>query len=109
VIDRGDIVLVALPGDYGKPRPALVVQADIGSDLPSVVLCPLTTTIRIDLPEFRLSVEPGPSNGLRQRSQVMVEKLVSLPRAKVREVIGKLDASSMEDVTSALAVLLGIV
>ncbi|MHB8211101.1 MAG: type II toxin-antitoxin system PemK/MazF family toxin [Acidithiobacillus sp.] len=30
-MNRGAVVVVALQGDYGKPRPALVVQSDMFS------------------------------------------------------------------------------
>lgn len=66
--NRGDIVLVALGGDYGKPRPVLIVQSDLVADLPSVVACPLTTMVRSELSELRLTVLPTSGNGLREMS-----------------------------------------
>jgi mRNA interferase MazF len=39
---RGDLVTVSLPGDYGKPRTALVIQSDLLNELDSVVFCPVT-------------------------------------------------------------------
>lgn len=107
MIQRGDLVLVALQGDYGKPRPALVIQAAIGADLPSIVLCPLTTTMRPET-QFRLTIEPSAETGLRVRSQVMVEKVVSISRSKIRGPIGAVDEERLAEATRALAVLLGI-
>lgn len=107
--DRGLLVLVALPGDYGKPRPAVVVQSLAGNDLPSVVVCPLTTTVRPDLPAFRLTIEPSTDNGLRELSQVIIEKPVAIPRERLRATIGKLSDQQMLAVTSSLALLLEIV
>jgi mRNA interferase MazF len=106
---RGSLVLVALPGDYGKPRPAVVIQSSAGSDLPSIVVCPLTTTIRPDLPAFRLTIEPSPDNGLQEPSQVMIDKPVTVPRERLRAIIGHLSEQHMASVTSALALLLDIV
>ncbi|EKZ6383129.1 type II toxin-antitoxin system PemK/MazF family toxin [Klebsiella pneumoniae] len=71
---------VSLQGDYGKPRPALIVQSDLLTDLESVVLCPVTSDLRNAA--FRVTVEPNPANGLRALSQVMVDKLSTLPRTK---------------------------
>lgn len=34
---RGDVVTVVLPGAFGKPRPALVIQSDLFADHPSVL------------------------------------------------------------------------
>ena len=88
-MQRGDLVTVSLQGDYGKPRPALIVQSDLLTDLESVVLCPVTSDLRNAA--FRVTVEPNPANGLRALSQVMVDKLSTLPRTKISEPFGRLD------------------
>ncbi|MGY9040082.1 MAG: type II toxin-antitoxin system PemK/MazF family toxin, partial [Rhodobacterales bacterium] len=72
-VRRGDLVTVALQGDYGKPRPALVIQADQFADLGSVVILPITSTL-VDAPLLRPTVEPTPENGLRKASQIMLDK-----------------------------------
>jgi mRNA interferase MazF len=59
---RGQFAVVATSGDYGKPRPALIVQSELFAELPSVVICPLTTTLRNDADQFRLEVEPSERN-----------------------------------------------
>src|SRR5580704_11471006 len=89
VMRRGQFVTVAAPGDYGKPRPALVVQSDLFAELPSVVICPLTTTIRTDAGLFRLDVEPSPRNGLQQSSQIAIDKITVVPIAKIGAVLGE--------------------
>ncbi len=76
---RGDLVTVVTSGDYGKPRPALIVQADAYAEHPSVTLLPLTRELH-DLPLLRVTVEPGEGTGLRRRSQVMVHKATTIPR-----------------------------
>ena len=106
-IRRGDIVVVALSGDYGKPRPALVVQSDIYGELPSVTLLRLTSELR-NWPAFRVTVEPNRDNGLRLRSQVMIDKSVSAPREKIGQRLGHLDAPTMAVVDAALACFLGL-
>lgn len=72
-MQRGDLVPVSLQGCYGKPRPALVVQSNMLSDLDSIVLCPVTSELRNAM--FRVTVEPNPENSLRTLSQVMVGKI----------------------------------
>ncbi len=108
-MQRGQFVTIAVPGDYGKPRPALVVQNDLFAELPSVVVCPLTTTVRSDADLFRLDVEPSSGNGLRRPSQIAVDKITVVPAAKVGEVMGKADEALLLRVNRALALFLSIV
>ncbi|WP_308918170.1 type II toxin-antitoxin system PemK/MazF family toxin [Jannaschia sp. LMIT008] len=104
---RGDIVAAALPGDYGKPRPVLIVQSDTFLDCPSVTVLPLTSAIR-DVDLTRQRVGPGPQNGLRLPSDVMIDKPVTIPRGKIGPRIGRLDAATLLEVDRRLAVFLGI-
>lgn len=105
---RGDVVTVAIQGDYGKPRPALVVQSDLFNDThPSVTLLPLTSTI-VDAPLFRLTLDPDRDNGLTRVSQVMIDKALTLPRDKVGKPIGRLGEEVMIRVTRAFAMWLGL-
>jgi mRNA interferase MazF len=106
-IRRGDVVTVAMQGDYGKPRPALVVQANAFQMLDSVTVLRLSSDLR-DLPLFRITVDPRPNNGLQRRSQVMVDKAATVPRAKIGQRIGRADAGTMRAVDSALAGFLGL-
>jgi mRNA interferase MazF len=108
-MQRGQFVTVATPGDYGKPRPALVVQSDLFAELPSVVICPLTTTLRSDADLFRLDVEPSPGNGLRQSSQIAIDKITVIPAGKIGGVIGQADDALLLRVNRALALFLSIV
>lgn len=107
MMQRGDLVTVSLQGDYGKPRPALIVQSDLLSDLDSVVLCPVTSALRDA--SFRVTVEPNPANGLRALSQVMVDKLSTLPRAKIGEPFGRLEDKHMKAVDRALLLVVGVI
>ena len=103
---RCALVTIALPGAYGKPRPALIIQSDLFDEHPSITILPVTSELR-DTPLFRVSVEPDASNGLHRRSQVMVDKAQTVPREKVGETFGRLDDTTMLAVTRALAVFLG--
>lgn len=88
---RGDVVTVAAAGDYGKPRPAVVVQTDAFPEShSSVVVCQLTSDI-VNAPDFRVMVEPSDKNGLRAISQIMADKPVTVRRGRIGRSIGRLD------------------
>jgi len=106
-MQRGDLVMVSLQGDYGKPRPALIIQSDLLTDLESIVLCPVTSDLRNAA--FRVTVEPNPANGLHVLSQVMVDKLSTLPRTKISEPFGSLDAERMKAIDRALLLVVGVI
>ena len=85
---RGDVVTVAAAGDYGKPRPAVIVQTDaFPENHASVVVCQLTSEL-VDAPDFRVTVEPTPENGLRLKSQVMADKPVTVRRERIGQKSG---------------------
>ena len=100
---RGTIVVVAARGAYtGKPRPALVVQSDLFNPTHSnIAICPITSDC-VDAPLFRLSLPPGARTGLNSASQVMIDKIVSVPRAAISEEIGECDSRELESVDDGL-------
>ena len=106
---RGDFVTVAMQRDFGKPRPALVVQSDLHAELDSVVVVPVTTDLRSDATFFRLDVEPTPGNGLQKPSQLMVDKVSAVIKGRIRSVIGRADEQTMARVAVALAEFLALV
>ena len=103
---RGDLVTVSLPGNYGKPRPALIIQSDLFDEHPSVTVLPITSELR-DAPLFRITIEPEKENGLRSSSQVMIDKTHTVPSEKLSEPFGKLSDENMIAINRALAVFLG--
>lgn len=105
---RGHLVTIALQGDFGKPRPALVVQSDFFQNHPSVTVLPVASDIR-DTPLFRVLVQPSQENGLRVTSQVMIDKAMTVSIERLGEPIGHLDPNLMLEVDRCLAVFLGIV
>ena len=105
-VKRGDVVTVAMSGDYGKPRPAIVVQSDGFSGTESLLVC-LSTTDRRDFPLYRLPVEPSPTNGLRDPSDVVADKIIAVPRHKLGRVIGALDAEALATLTTMMTALIG--
>lgn len=98
---------IAMQGDYGKPRPALVIQADLYDKHTSVTVLPVTSML-IDAPLLRVTLQPNDANGLAKPSQVMVDKTVTVRREKVGRVLGRIDADTLIEIERLLAVFLGI-
>lgn len=104
---RGKLLTVALQGDYGKPRPAVVIQSDLFDEHPSVTVLPLTSELR-DTPLFRITVEPSPDNGLQRRSQIMIDKIHTVPRTRLGSMLGKLSDDEQVAVNRSLMLFLGL-
>ena len=94
-------------GDFGKPRPALVIQADQFDEHATVTVLPVTTTL-VAAPLLRITIEPGLENGLQKPSQVMVDKAMTIKRDKLGKPFGRIDANVMLEVERCLALFLGI-
>jgi mRNA interferase MazF len=105
---RGDVVTVAAAGDYGKPRPAVIVQTDaLPEDHASVVVCQMTSHYS-EAPDFRVTIEPNEQNGLRVRSQVMADKPVTIRRDRIGRLVGHLDDADVARLNIALAFIMGL-
>lgn len=105
---RGDIVTVAAAGDYGKPRPAVVVQSDAFPEShASVVVCQMTSEL-VEAPAFRITIEPSPENGLRVPSQVMADKPVTIRRERIGRRLGRLTHDEIALLNAALALVMGL-
>lgn len=104
---RGDIVIVSAPGDYGKPRPAVVVQSDSLNAADSVLIALFTSTIA-DAPLYRITKEPAAANGLKAVSQVMADKILAYPRAKCGPAIGRLSGTEMLVLNNMFSVTIGL-
>ena len=105
---RGDLVIVAAAGDYGKPRPAVIVQTDaFPTTHASVVICQLTSEV-VEAPDFRVTIDPSKSNGLRVRSQIKTDKPVTVRRARVGQPVGRLDDRDVARLNAALAFVMGL-
>ena len=104
---RGDLVTVSAPRDYGKPRPAAVIQSDWLTATDSVLVALLTSAL-VATPLYRLTIEPSQLNGLKAPSQVMIDKIVAIPRKKCGSVIGHLNESEPIALNHMLAVIVGI-
>lgn len=104
---RGTLITVALPGDLGKPRPALIIQADRFERLATLTVLPITSTL-VDAPLLRVTLEPSDTNGLRKRSQVMLDKISTIRRDKLGPRIGVLNRDQLIEIERRLAVFLGL-
>lgn len=105
---RGDLVTVAAAGDYGKPRPAVIVQTDAFPEThASVVVCQMTSELS-DAPDFRVTVDPSVTNGLRVQSQIMADKPVTIRRERVGQIIGCLSTEDVGRLNAALAFVMGL-
>lgn len=107
-MQRGDVVTVAATGDFGRPRPAVIVQTDAFPERhESVVVCQMTSDLS-DAPTFRVTLDPNGENGLRVRSQVMADKPVTVRRARIGHGIGRLNLEEMTRLNVALAFVMGL-
>ena len=104
---RGDLVTIAIQGDFGKPRPALVIQSDQYDAHATVTVLPVSSDL-VAAPLFRITLQPSTENGLQRLSQVMADKAVTVKRDKVGPTFGRVDADVMVEVERCLAVFLGI-
>src|SRR5215469_5661139 len=105
---RGDVIVVSAAGDYGKPRPAIVIQSDVfPDDYPLVIVCPMTSELR-NAPDFRVTIEPSTGNGLHGRSQVMADKPVTVRRERIGKRIGRLHDEDVTRISRALAFVIGL-
>lgn len=105
---RGDVVTVAATGDYGKPRPAVIVQTDaLPAEHASVVVCQMTSELS-EASDFRVTIEPTKKNGLRAPSQVMADKPVTIRRERIGQQVGHLDEQDIARVNVALAFVMGL-
>jgi len=106
-VKRGEIYKAIPPGDFGKPRPVVIVQSDFFSDRDSVTVCLLTSTL-INAPLFRVRIAPGPHNRLRKPSDIMVDKIMTVRRERLSEQVGDLAAGEMAALDRSLAVWLSL-
>ncbi len=106
-IVRGAVITVASPGDFGKPRPALVIQGQFPRD-PELITVALITSDLLRVPDVRILVKPSASNGLRKESEIAVDNIQTFSRRRIRRVIGQMSPQTMAQVDAALAIFLGL-
>jgi mRNA interferase MazF len=101
---RGDIILSVVPGDYGKPRPTVIVQNDrFNAKHDSIVICPLTSHLTEGL-EYRIRIQPALHNGLSKESELMIDKIAVVRRDKLRDILGHLTTTELQHLDTALKI-----
>ena len=107
---RADVVVLNLGGNIGKPRPAVIIQADILNQddrLATTIVLPLTSEW-LNMEVIRYKVEPSSTNGLQCTSQVMVDKIMQIEKSRVQKVVGHLTKKQMDEIESRLLAILGV-
>jgi mRNA interferase MazF len=105
---RGDLVTCSVRGDFGKPRPAVVIQSDKFAHTNSVTLVLLTGTLVKDAPLTRLEVYPTAANGLRKVSHIMIDRVTTLPKEQLGPAFGRLENDILRLVEERVAAFLGL-
>ena len=104
---RGSLVTVSQQGDFGKPRPAVIIQSDHFADHSSATVLLVSSTL-VSAPLLRITVNPSIQNGLKAVSQVMVDKAYTFRKEKLSPSFGQLEETIMLEVDRCLAVFMGI-
>ena len=94
-VRRGELVTVAVQGDFGKPRPALIIQSDVSNDTHATVTVLLVSSEIVDAPVFRITIKPTPENGLKMICQIQADKTMTIRRERIGATIGRLDSDAM--------------
>jgi mRNA interferase MazF len=105
-LTRGDVLMVVLPKELGKPRPAVVIQSQLLFDIPTVVVLPCTTELTEDC-IYRPDVPHDEHTGLLRPTQAMVDKVTSISKRRVRDVIGRVNAATLQQLTQATQFVIG--
>jgi mRNA interferase MazF len=107
-VRRGDVWTAAAGSGYaGKPRPVLIIQDDRFDATDSVTVCAFTTS-RTEAPLIRIPIRPDETNGLREPSSLMVDKITTVPRSKLGDHVGRLSDEEMVRLGRAMLVFLGL-
>ena len=105
---RGQIVTIAMQGDFGKPRPALIIQSDSFNETHPSITVLLVSSELVDAPLFRINLTQNNDNGLNKPCQIMVDKPMTVKREKIGALIGKIDDAVMLQVNRAIVVWMGL-
>jgi mRNA interferase MazF len=107
-VTRGEIYTAAARGPYtGKPRPVVILQDDRFDATASITVCPFTTN-PIEAALLRLPIDPSDDNGLDQPSQLMIDKVTTVPRSSLGERVGRLRDDQLVALNRSLIVFLGL-
>jgi mRNA interferase MazF len=106
-MNRGDIIIVAPPSPFNKPRPALVIQAQVFDDTENVTVALITSDLS-QSPSVRIPIFPTAQNGLRKPSEVQVDNLQTVPLSRIGGFAGVAEPEIIRQVDLALRVFLNL-
>ncbi len=107
-LQRGDVVIATFGGDYGKPRPGIVVQSNLFNEQhPSVILCPVSSELT-GLTLLRLAISKSETTGLRKDSEVMIDKVTAVTRSRIKQRIGRLSRAQISSLDDGLRLWLNL-
>ncbi len=106
---RGQIVTIAVQGDFGKPRPALIIQSNAFNETHPSVTVLLISSDLIDAPLFRVNLLPSDTNGLSKPCQIQVDKPMTVKREKIGPLIGWVDDAVLVQVNRAIVLWMGLI
>ncbi len=108
MLKRGHLISIAMQGNFGKPRPALIIQSDMFNKTHATITVALITSDLIDAPIFRVNIDPTEENGLNHKSQIQVDQIITIKKDKVGSVIGKVDDATMVKINRAMVLWVGL-
>jgi mRNA interferase MazF len=106
-VRRGEIWTQAGgPGYAGKPRPVLVIQSDLMIGTDSVIVA-LFTTHEAGALQSRVPIMRSARNGLYEDSDLMADKIMTVPRERLGKRIGIIADTDVARMDQALLLVLG--
>jgi mRNA interferase MazF len=105
-LKRGDLIAIAMTGDFGKPRPAIILQTDRVVYTDTVLVCLITSDLTSHIP-YRIDLPSNAQTGLRKPSQIMSEKTYAVLRRKCGPVFGRVEDDVLDKLRTALGFILG--
>ena len=105
---RGDVVVMVAQGDFGKPRPAVIVQTDMLNPTHSTILvCPISSN-SYEAQLYRIKIAPTKMNGLKKPSHIMADKATALLKQRIKKRIGCLTEDELMELEKSLGFVLGL-
>lgn len=105
---RGQIVTIAMQGDFGKPRPALIIQSNLFNETHPSITVLLVSSDLVNAPLFRIDLSPDEGNGLKKPCQILVDKPMTIKREKIGMIVGQVSDAVMLQVNRAIIVWMGL-
>jgi mRNA interferase MazF len=110
-MEKGDIVIIRNKNQTftSKTRSAIIYQNGLlGANVNSLAIVLLTSSIVSNAEPFRINILPDKQNGLTVLSQAMPDKITTILKSDVGEVIGKLDYLSIQKIDEAVKLWLSL-